>query len=46
MKILDDNALAGEVVVLIKGQWAQGALRDVIDTHVRAFNLMEDPLFA
>ena len=44
MKILDDNALAGEVVVLIKqGQWAQGALRDVIDTHVRAFNLMEDP---
>lgn len=43
-RILDDNALAGEVVVLIeKGQWAQSALRDVIESHVKAFNLMDDP---
>lgn len=44
MKILDDTALTGEVVALIKqGQWAQGALRNVIETHVKAFNLMDDP---
>ena len=43
MKILDDKAMVGEVAELIKrGQWAQGALRDVIEKHVRAFNLMDD----
>lgn len=44
MKILDDNALVGEIGVLIEqGQWAPGALREVIDQHVRAFDLMDDP---
>lgn len=44
MQILDDRALAGEVVELIRqGSWAQGALRNVIETHVKAFNLMDDP---
>jgi len=44
MKILDDNALVGEVVELVRqGQWAQGALRKVIQDHVKVFELMEDP---
>ncbi len=43
IKILDDNALVGEVAALIKqGQWAQGALRDVINQHVKAFEIMDD----
>ncbi|TDP01095.1 phosphoenolpyruvate--protein phosphotransferase [Marinomonas balearica] len=44
LKILDDNALAAEVENKIKeGNWAQGALRQVIQFHVSNFNRMEDP---
>ncbi|RDH42400.1 phosphoenolpyruvate--protein phosphotransferase [Zooshikella ganghwensis] len=44
LRMLDDNALGAEVSDLIRqGQWAQGALRRVIDEHVRNFEMMEDP---
>ncbi|MFT5929834.1 MAG: phosphotransferase system enzyme I (PtsP) [Oceanospirillaceae bacterium] len=44
MRMLDDNALAGEVVQKIRqGQWAQGALRQVVQTHIGAFEAMDDP---
>ena len=44
MRMLDDNALAGEVIQHIRqGQWAQGALRRVVQQHIRAFEAMEDP---
>ena len=44
LHMLDDNAIGGEVVEKIKeGQWAQGALRQVITAHIRGFEVMEDP---
>ncbi|MCB5162685.1 phosphoenolpyruvate--protein phosphotransferase [Marinomonas algarum] len=44
LKILDDNSVAGEVVRKIKeGNWAQGALRQVIKAHINQFNRMDDP---
>tara|TARA_B100000029_G_scaffold500289_1_gene571799 strand:- start:58 stop:2340 length:2283 start_codon:yes stop_codon:yes gene_type:complete len=44
LHMLDDNALAGEIRERIHGgQWAQGALRQVIRKHVRSFEAMEDP---
>jgi phosphotransferase system enzyme I (PtsP) len=44
LRMLDDNALAGEVVDKIYlGNWAQGALREVIKAHIREFDAMEDP---
>ncbi|MDE1461383.1 phosphoenolpyruvate--protein phosphotransferase [Spartinivicinus poritis] len=44
LRMLDDNAIGAEVSALIRqGQWAQGALRQVIEEHVRAFEMMEDP---
>ena len=44
MRMLDDNALAGEVIQHIRqGQWVQGALRKVVQQHIRAFEAMEDP---
>lgn len=44
MRMLDDNALAGEVIQHIRqGQWAQGSLRRVVQEHIRAFEAMEDP---
>nr|WP_067290822.1 phosphoenolpyruvate--protein phosphotransferase [Marinobacterium profundum] len=44
LRMLDDNALAGEVVDKIRlGNWAQGALREVIKAHIREFDAMEDP---
>lgn len=43
LRMLDDNALAGEIEQQIcQGQWAQGALRRVVQSHVREFELMED----
>ncbi len=43
-RMLDDNALAGEVREKVsEGNWAQGALRDVVQTHIRAFEAMDDP---
>ncbi|WP_415886147.1 phosphoenolpyruvate--protein phosphotransferase [Neptuniibacter sp. QD37_6] len=44
LRMLDDNALAGEVVARIRqGNWAQGALREVVMEHVRQFSMMDDP---
>lgn len=41
--MLDDTAIAGEVIALIEeGQWAQGALSKVIKKHVTNFRSMED----
>ena len=43
LMLLDDNALAGDVRRLIKtGQWAQGALRQVVDKHLQRFERMDD----
>lgn len=41
--MLGDHSLVSEVVSLIKeGNWAQGALRQVIHRHIRTFESMED----
>ncbi len=43
MRMLDDSALGGEVLLLIRdGQWAPGALRQITQEHVHHFELMED----
>ncbi|MCU1735333.1 MULTISPECIES: phosphoenolpyruvate--protein phosphotransferase [unclassified Pseudomonas] len=43
LMMLDDAALGGEVAQVIKtGQWAQGALRQVVVEHVNRFELMDD----
>nr|WP_240776386.1 phosphoenolpyruvate--protein phosphotransferase [Nitrincola alkalilacustris] len=43
LRMLDDNALAAEIIARInEGNWAQGALREVISEHVREFSAMED----
>ncbi|MFN3712190.1 MAG: phosphoenolpyruvate--protein phosphotransferase [Alcanivoracaceae bacterium] len=43
LRMLDRHALGGEVVEKIRqGHWAQGALRMVIDEHVRNFEMMDD----
>ncbi len=43
LHMLDDTAIAGDVRARIReGQWAQGALRQIITEHVRAFERMED----
>ncbi|MFV0277469.1 MAG: phosphoenolpyruvate--protein phosphotransferase [Parahaliea sp.] len=40
--ILDDSAIGGEVAALIKaGEWAQGALSQVMVQHIRHFERME-----
>jgi len=42
-RMLDDNALAGEIRAKVaEGNWAQGALREVVQTHIRAFEAMDD----
>ncbi|HEX5360375.1 MAG TPA: phosphoenolpyruvate--protein phosphotransferase [Fluviicoccus sp.] len=44
LRMLDDNALGGEIVEKIHaGNWAQGALRAVIDEHMQSFAAMDDP---
>ena len=44
LRMLDDSALGAEIETVIKqGVWAQGALKQVIEEHVRHFELMEDP---
>lgn len=44
LRMLDDNAIGGEVIKRIgEGNWAPGALREVILSHVQHFELMEDP---
>lgn len=43
LMMLDDSALGGEVTQLIRtGQWAQGALRQVVSGHVVRFERMDD----
>ncbi|AYC31076.1 phosphoenolpyruvate-protein phosphotransferase PtsP [Pseudomonas cavernae] len=43
LMMLDDAALGSEVTKIIKtGQWAQGALRQVVNEHVTRFELMDD----
>lgn len=43
LRMLDDNALGAEIETRIRaGNWAQGALREVIETHMQAFASMED----
>jgi phosphotransferase system enzyme I (PtsP) len=43
LMMLEDAALGNEVVKVIRtGQWAQGALRQVIGEHVNRFELMDD----
>ncbi len=42
LNILDDSTLGGEVASLIKGgEWAQGALSQVLLKHIRHFERME-----
>ncbi len=44
LRMLDDHALALEIRDRVaQGNWAQGALREVIEEHVRKFEVMEDP---
>ncbi len=44
LRMLDDSALGGEVLLLIReGNWAPGALRQIVQEHVHHFELMEDP---
>jgi phosphotransferase system enzyme I (PtsP) len=44
LRMLDDDALGREVNDLIyAGQWAQGALAEVANDHVKAFEQMKDP---
>ncbi|QLC72862.1 phosphoenolpyruvate--protein phosphotransferase [Pseudomonas sp. LPB0260] len=43
LMMLEDAALGNEVVNVIRtGQWAQGALRQVVGEHVNRFELMDD----
>lgn len=43
LMMLDDASIAGEVVKVIETkQWAQGALRQVVNGHVKRFELMDD----
>ncbi len=43
LRMLDDNAIAGEIELQIQqGQWAQGALRRVMHSHIRKFEMMDD----
>ena len=43
LRMLDRHALPGEVVARIReGHWAQGALRMVVEEHVRNFDMMDD----
>ncbi|PKM30934.1 MAG: phosphoenolpyruvate-protein phosphotransferase PtsP [Gammaproteobacteria bacterium HGW-Gammaproteobacteria-11] len=44
LMMLDDAALGNEVrQVIRKGQWAQGALREVVNAHIGRFEMMDDP---
>lgn len=44
LRMLDDDALLTELEDRIHaGNWAQGALREVIEAHMQAFAAMEDP---
>ncbi|SEI74618.1 phosphoenolpyruvate--protein phosphotransferase [Azotobacter beijerinckii] len=43
LMMLDDASLGSEVQRVIRtGQWAQGALRQVVNEHVKRFEMMDD----
>ncbi len=43
LRMLDENALPAEIKALIReGNWAQGAVRIVIENHIDLFEQMED----
>ncbi len=43
LMMLDDDAIGNEIIRIIRtGQWAQGALRQVVGDHVKRFELMDD----
>lgn len=43
LRMLDDNALPAEIKALVsEGQWAQGAVRQVVERHTLLFAQMED----
>jgi len=43
LMMLEHTALAGDVIQVIRsGQWAQGALRQVVNQHVQRFEQMDD----
>ncbi|MGB1238117.1 MAG: phosphoenolpyruvate--protein phosphotransferase [Pseudomonadales bacterium] len=43
LRMLDDNALAGKIIELIRGgSWAQGALSQVVCEHSQQFEMMDD----
>ena len=45
LQMLDNTEITGEVIFLIRqGDWAQGALRKVIESHVANFENMEDEI--
>jgi len=44
LNILDDHAVGGEIKASIsEGRWAQGAVKNIVQNHVRAFEDMDDP---
>jgi len=44
LRMLDSSSIVGETVELIRqGNWAPGALREVISKHIKVFTEMEDP---
>lgn len=46
LMMLDSDSLIGDINKGIEsGNWAPGALREVIEAHMRVFNDMEDPYF-
>jgi phosphotransferase system enzyme I (PtsP) len=46
LRIIDDGSWAAEVVSKIdEGEWAQGALSQVMSSHIRTFEMMEDAYF-
>ncbi len=46
LRILDDSAWLSEIVDKIReGEWAQGALAQVVNGHANAFETMEDAYF-
>lgn len=46
LRILDDGAWLSEVVAKIReGEWAQGALAQVVTGHINTFEMMDDPYF-
>lgn len=46
LRMLDDRALGQEIRERIRGgSWAQGALRQVIEDHIRNFETMDDHYF-